>query len=207
MRKNMHSVLLAVSGVCLVLAIGVVCNTAGSVYAQDPPPRPTLTPEPVTATPQVKQPEHKGSDPTALLTGRITGTVIEARSGAPAAGVNVRVGEVIVTTDSNGNYDRGGLPAGEYPVELVLSSDTGIADQGVIIVPLESDSTAIQHLSFHMSQETVASPSSTTDATLFIKPTSLPSTGTPRENYGMIVLVVGISLLMFGLTLRRHGKE
>ena len=54
--------------------------------------------------------------------GRLSGTVTEATSDAPVAGVEIIVhatvidGPRLATTDSDGNYDIGGLPFGTFTV-------------------------------------------------------------------------------------------
>jgi len=79
------------------------------------PDRPTLTPRPIPA-------ESKQSNPI-VATSRIAGTVIDTRTGVPTAGITVQVGDTMVKTDANGNYDLNGLVAGTYTIALVLSAD------------------------------------------------------------------------------------
>src|SRR5436190_21520837 len=84
-----------------------------------PSPRPALAP-------------MKGSGD-AVLMGHITGTVIDLNSGAPSAGVAVRVGSALVWSDANGNYDHW-LPVGTYTVTLALADGQGTPAQDVMNV-------------------------------------------------------------------------
>ncbi len=79
--------------------------------------------------------------------GHITGTVIDQRTGAPAAGITVRVGGDLVTTDANGNYDHW-LPVGDYPVALQLAGDQGAAEQDTVLVSVRPVVPTVQHLNF-----------------------------------------------------------
>jgi hypothetical protein len=91
-----------------------------------PPVEPTPTqpgqptPPPVEPTPTQQAPrpprddDDDDDDDDEPATGRITGAVIDLTTGAPAPGIAVTVGDQMVTTDSNGNYDRSGLPGGAY---------------------------------------------------------------------------------------------
>jgi hypothetical protein len=79
--------------------------------------------------------------------GHITGTVIDLNTGAPAAGVAVNVGGMIVQTDANGNYDRW-LPIGTYTVTLALADGQGAPAQDTMMVPVEADAATVQHLNF-----------------------------------------------------------
>jgi LPXTG-motif cell wall-anchored protein len=109
------------------------------------PSRAALQPSPRPAIDPLRH--HSGSS---VEMGHITGTVIDQRTGAPAAGVIVRVGLELVVTDVNGNYDHW-LPVGEYPVALQLDTNQGAADQGEIIVAVQPAVPTVQHLSFRSS--------------------------------------------------------
>jgi hypothetical protein len=80
--------------------------------------------------------------------GRITGTVINQSTGAPAPGVTVRVGSVYVVTDANGNYEVTGLPAGTYEVELILTPEQGLPAQPILFVTVPENGTVVQDLFF-----------------------------------------------------------
>lgn len=83
----------------------------------------------------------------AVQFGRVTGTVIDLATGAPAAGVSVRVGDDVVTSDANGNYDHW-LPVGTYAVALALADGQGAPAQPVVTVTVKADIATVQHLSF-----------------------------------------------------------
>src|SRR5215213_6254640 len=125
-RRSMHRFflrpLLIAVGVCFLLSGLSLWLGVAPAHAQgQPPPRPTLTPVPPTP---VRSSDH--SSPTAVPAGRITGTVIDQTTGAPAPNIAVAVGDQTVVTDANGNYDRSGLPAGSYTVALALTAEQGV---------------------------------------------------------------------------------
>src|SRR4051812_37211363 len=175
MRRVAFSSTLVIVGMCVFLAGLSFWSGLGSdaVYAQtQPPPRPTLTPVP---TPRASS---GGTHSSAAATGRITGTVIDLTTGAPAPGVAVTVGDTTVTTDVNGNYDRSGLAAGTYPVALVLTAAQGTPAQEPMVVNLAADATVIQHLSFRSPQPTIPTPTPISAT----PPAALPKTGRPVED-------------------------
>src|SRR6266545_6408529 len=118
---------------------------AAPTRVQAQPPRPTLTPAP-SAIPRSRSDDDQDNEP--LATGRITGTVIDLASGAPASGIRVAVSDVTIITDANGNYDRSGLPPGTYVVTLVLTEDQGTPAQGPVTIKLTPGATVVQHLAF-----------------------------------------------------------
>jgi LPXTG-motif cell wall-anchored protein len=182
-----------IAGLCLLL-VGLSAWSGSAIstaHAQtQPPPRPTLTP---VSTPKPSSNNHSS----APATGRITGTVIDLTTGAPAPGVAVKVGDTTVTTDANGNYDRSGLPAGNYSVALALAESQGVAAQGPIVVNLAADATVIQHLSFRSPQPAAPTPTAAPAAA----PSQLPKTGGPAEG-GWLVLAAGLFVLACGVGLR-----
>ncbi len=147
--------------------------------AQEPPPRPTLVPP--TPTPE---PGHTDSPrPTPIALGRITGTVIDLTTGAPVSGVRVVVGDTTVTSDSNGNYDRNGLPAGSYQVALVLAEGQGTPAQDTITITLAAGATVVQHLAFRSPAAPL--PTLTPTRPAGGTPSVLPPTGTAPETQAM----------------------
>jgi hypothetical protein len=131
---------------------------------------------------------------------RITGTVIDQRTGAPAPGLTVRVGDVQVTTDASGNYDRGGLEAGSYGVALSLTLEQGVAAQGELTVVLEAGQTVVQHLFFNS-----PAPAEPPAATAVPIPSALPATGAPEEAWSGLLLL-GLLLLGMGVATREAGR-
>jgi hypothetical protein len=182
-----------IAGLCLFL-VGLSAWSGSAIstaHAQtQPPPRPTLTP---VATPKPSNNNHSS----APATGRITGTVIDLTTGAPAPGVAVKVGDTTVTTDANGNYDRSGLSAGSYPVALALADGQGVPAQGPIVVNLAADATVVQHLSFRSPQPAAPTPTAAPPAA----PTQLPKTGGPAEG-GWLAAAAGLLMLACGAGLR-----
>jgi LPXTG-motif cell wall-anchored protein len=197
MRRSFLSTMLIVAGLYALLASVGSWWGAVPARAQDPPPRPTLTPTPAAATPKpTPQPTDKSEDEaeSAPPTGLITGTVIDQTSGAPVTGVAVVVGDVTVVTDANGNYGVGGLNAGNYNVALALAEGQGTPSQGPLVVALPADTTVVQHLAFR-SPAPPAAPAT--------PPTALPETGGRAASWGTWVL--GAGLLALGLVLRRRN--
>jgi hypothetical protein len=144
MRRQMASFALMVCG-ALTLALGLTVaptpTTVAAMPALQPSPRPTLQPTPDFI------PGNDNDEPTPVPYGRVTGTVIDSRTGAPAANMLVVVGDSMVLTDGNGNYDRW-VPAGSYRVQLQLRDGEGIAAQGAQEVAVSSSGTAVMHLFF-----------------------------------------------------------
>ena len=133
---------LAAIGCLLCLLSLTTLLAALPAQAQTLPERPTLTPAPSS--------DNSGeSNHTAVASGRITGTVIDSTTGAPAPGITVLVGDQKVISDANGNYDRNGLAAGTYDVLLDIPPERGLPDQGTIAVALAEGQTVVQHLRFH----------------------------------------------------------
>ena len=192
MRRTILGSSMIIGGLCLLLAGLLFWNgpSAAAVHAQtQPPPRPTLTPMPA------PKPTAHSQSPSASATGRITGTVIDRTTGAPAPGIAVTVGDTTVTTDANGNYDRNGLPDGSYPVALALTAGQGTPDQASVTVVLAQGATIIQHLFFHSLQLATPLPTPAT------KPAALPKTGAATDN-SWLVIALGLGILVLGLSMR-----
>lgn len=212
-----------------MIVIGLMLQFALVVQparAQDPPPRPTveptqvptMTPSPTPLPTQTPAPPDDGSpSPTEVASGRIIGTVINLTTNAPTPGITVMVGNTTVTTDANGNYERGGLAAGTYQVALVLTAAQGEAAQGPITIELAAGATAVQHLAFR--SPVAATPTATTAPTVIpstptavpptvvpptptsAAPVTLPDTGdTSGQTAGGLVTVLGVLVLLAGIT-------
>jgi LPXTG-motif cell wall-anchored protein len=183
--RRLALVLMAGGILTCMLALGSML-AAAPTYAQSLPERPTLTPIPG------PQSDDDQQDSPGAPSGRITGTVIDVTTGAPAPGITVSVGGVAVTSDANGNYDRSGLAAGDYPVALVLTAAQGVAEQGTITVALADGATVVQHLRFR-SPVATAPPD----------PVVLPATGGSES--ASWLLMVGVLMLLAGGLVRRRG--
>jgi hypothetical protein len=199
MRRPYLRAILCATGLCLLIA-GVSTRLGSTSHAQAQP-RPTLTPQLATPTAvqrPTRTPDRDDDDERQpAATGRITGTIIDLTSGAPAPGIPVQVGEVTITSDANGNYDRTGLPPGSYLVALVLTEGQGIPAQDRITIMLAADATVVQHLFFH--SQPAASP--TPVATVTAPPNQLPPTSGPAPS-GWLWVVLGLGAIAIGGRLR-----
>jgi Carboxypeptidase regulatory-like domain len=155
--------------------------------AQNLPPRPA---------PTADSPEDDDDDPPAP--GRIAGTVIDLTSGAPVPGVRVSVGDRVVVTDSNGNYDLNGLAPGSYQVALLLDAAQGLAEQGPLTIQLAEGATVVQHLAFR----SPPAPTAVAEVPAPPAPAALPSTG-GGESPGVIGALIGLALIGAGALARR----
>ena len=196
---------LFVCGATLLLTAFALFGPTGSTTtrAQTMPPRPTLattaTSAPATTTPE---PAYHAPRPTPVPPpGRITGTVIDQRTGAPTPGVTVTVGMHTLLTDSNGNYDANGLVPGRYVVTVILTADQGTVAQGPVTVTVAAGQTVVQHL-FLLSpapaEPTVGPMPSATP----VVPAMLPVTGGHGAS-GWPWIMLGTVMLGVGLALRR----
>lgn len=199
-HKRASALLIAIGASMLLAGLLLLPGSGAPVASAQPLPqqRPTLTPVPPTPT---RRPAGD-SDPTPAATGRITGTVIDLTSSAPAPGIAVQVGDALVTTDANGNYDRSGLPAGSYRVALVLASGQGAPEQAAATVALAAGATVVQHLAFRSPQPAAPTPT----AAAVAMPVALPRTGAPAERLGL-ALGLGLAALALGLGLRMRRAE
>jgi hypothetical protein len=171
-----------------------------STVAMQPSPRPAI------------QPIHRSDNGGGVLTGHVTGTVIDLTTGAPVAGVAVNVGGEVVTSDANGNYDHW-LPVGTYTVTLALPSSQGTAAQGPMSVTVRAEAATVQHLNFRSPQPALpaqapanqpvapavqSAPQPTAQpAAHGVAPKRLPRTGS--NDYGAWVwLAFGALLLLAG---------
>lgn len=199
MRRIQVSTSFVIGGLGLIMAGLILWSgpSATTARAQPALQRPTLTPAPQRPTLTPAPPssgDHSGGTP-AAAPGRITGTVIDLTTGAPAPGIAVIVGDLVVTTDANGNYDRSNLPPGSYSVALALAGGQGTPEQGQLTIVLAAGATVVQHLAFRSPPLAAPSP---TDV---VMPASLPQTGAPVSGSGLVI-AFGIGLIALGLGLR-----
>jgi hypothetical protein len=190
--RRFLSAMLMIGGLSLVAAgLGSSLGSAPQAQAQ---PRPTLTPAP-SATPvglPTRTPSPRDDDEQPAPTGRITGTVIDLTTGAPAPGIAVLVGDATTTSDANGNYDRAGLAPGRYVVALALRAEQGTPAQEPIAIDLGAGATIVQHLSFH---SPLPAPAATPTAAT--PPTTLPVTSGAGD-LAWPLIVLGLALLLGG---------
>ncbi len=201
MRRQMVSFVCMVAGV-LIIALGInlamIATPATAGPMLQPSPRPPL-PE-----------DRDRPDPTPVPPGAITGTVIDLTTGAPASGVDVNIEGVIVTTDSNGNYERNNLPVGVYTVNLELGG-RGVPAQRALQIEVGAGDRVVVHLFFYSQLTPTPMPPETPSVGL---PPELPETSqnplpstlpvTAAGSYGSPVPMIafGSLLLVFGLVLQ-----
>lgn len=202
MRRQLLGFALALVGLLAIgMAIGPAPTPAAAMPALQPSPRPTLVPTPVSG-------DYDYPDPPPM--GRITGTVIDLRTGAPAPGKTVRVGESLVTSDSNGNYDIW-VPKGEYPVALSIPEAEGIAAQNVTLATVWGNDTVVVHL-FYIGPAAMAptaaptaapavAPTAELPVAVVDEPSSLPVTGIEELVDPRSAALGGLALLALGAAL------
>jgi hypothetical protein len=140
MRRQIASFALMVCGI-IALVGGLTMLPApitASAQAPEPSPRPPLQPTAET---------DNGNKPTAVILSRLTGTVIDLRTGAPTSGIAVEVDDQIIYSDANGNYSIS-LPSGFYRLELKPTSSQGTSIQPAQRVALGLGDTVVVHLFF-----------------------------------------------------------
>jgi hypothetical protein len=156
MRRQLTSFSLVVFGLCLIFGsmfVTIEAPVAVAGPALAPSPRPPVV-RPTSAPSNPSNPsnpsDNNGSrsrSSSGQAMGRLTGTIIDATTGAPAPGITLDINGVSVTSDANGNYDTW-LPQGKYTVGLRLASEQGTDLQGPQAVEIRAEDTTIQHLYF-----------------------------------------------------------
>ncbi len=152
MQRRMISYSMMICGVlAMVIGFSLLPSPSPSTAAPalQPSPRPTLPP--VTILP--------ASEPTPVPMGRVTGTIIDLRTSAPAPGIAVQIGDAVVYSDTNGNYDRW-VESGFYSVTLQLTADQGAPGQPPLAIAVGPGDTVVAHLFFTSPSavETIAPP-------------------------------------------------
>lgn len=198
-----HVRLKTLFGASVVLCTALVlfhASPARNAAAQ--PARPTIPP---TATPRPTSNAAQGnSDTTPIPAGRITGTVIDESTGAPAPNIRVEVGDTTVQSDANGNYDRQPLAAGRYRV--ALAGGQGTPSQDPIDIELAAGATVVQHLFFR--SQPIATPQSPGEqpATASQPPTHLPNTS-GASDWAASLLAAAAGAFFAGLWLVRTARR
>lgn len=181
----------------ILMLVGLVLDVSAGLHsaqAQPLPPRPTTAPTTTSIPPTPAPQPTNAMDTAAEPAGRITGTVIDQTTGAPAPGIAVVVGDVTVNTDANGNYNRTGLPAGNYVVALALAAGQGVPAQGPGTVTLTADATVVQHLFFRSQPAASPLPS----ATAVVPAARLPQTGGSETAISSLWILLGLGMLVLG---------
>ena len=158
------------------------------------PAGPTATPGSATAqpAPTARQPHRAPDQPTPSDNGRITGTVIDLSSGAPAPGVRVRIGETTVSSDTSGNYSLGELAPGTYQIALALEPDQGDPAQPPLALTLAPGAILVQHLMFRSPTRPIPPPAVTTAAGLPAPGPHLEHTPQPQATTRVQADVAGL---------------
>jgi hypothetical protein len=174
MRKQLSSFILMVCGI-IALVVGFTTLPSPAIVSAQPPqpsPRPPILP-----TANLSQDEP---GPTAVVPGRLTGTVIDLRTGAPMPGIAVVVGRQTLYTDANGNYDVW-LESGYYRLDLGLTSNQGTPIQPAQAIAVGPGDTVVVHL-FLTSPAPTALPTMTPAAATIVAPLKhLPDTSVAHE--------------------------
>ena len=197
-RQLITAISMITGGWLFLWSIGSIVIVSRPVQAQELPPRPTLTPVIVPEEPRSEEPR-----PTPRL-GRIVGTVIDLTTGAPTAGMTVRINDQTTITDSNGNYGIENPAPGTYSVELIVPPERGTSVQGAILITLLEGETARQDLAFR-SPVRVSSQESSGDAAPVPPPAALPVTGASNGTPWMAGL--GVILLTGGVLIARRATQ
>lgn len=149
-----------------VMAPQDVCSGAPASPTAAVQPTPQPSPAPAPRQPRGSPEEQPPNS------GRITGTVTDLSSGAPAPGVRVRIGEATVSSDASGNYGLQGLAPGTYLVELSLEAGQGDPEQPPLLLALAPGEVLEQHLMFRSPAHPAAPPAAS--------PTADPPTPAPQ---------------------------
>lgn len=193
--------------------------------AAQPSPRPTLPPTATRAAPTATSggpsSTPKSHDGGSGAAGRLTGTIIDLTTGAPAPGIAVDLSGLRVVSDANGNYDHW-LAPGSYQVALALAAGRGEPAQGPQTVEMQAGATVVLHLSFRSPPLPTATPApaSATPARAratptaaragaagrALAPTRLPVTG-EQPGSAWLWLLIGAMLLAMGGALEFGGAR
>lgn len=162
-----------------MMICGVLAMIIGFALLPLPVPStaaPALQPSPRPTIPQV---DTSPSTPTPVPMGRVTGTIIDLRTHAPASNIAVRIGDTVVYSDANGNYDRW-VESGFYILALQLTDEQGSPAQAPLTIAVGPGDTVIAHLFFTSpSPAEPAAPASTIEAPTAV-PTMAPVTVMPE---------------------------
>lgn len=171
-----------------------------------------------------------GSGPTS----KIIGAVTDLSTGQAGTGIKVKINEVVITTDSFGDYSLSGLAAGNYVVDLVLTGEF-VAAQEPVTVTVNGTNRVVVDLEYYSSPpaggvapkqvtpvvstpETIDATSTSASATATPNsstvqstptpqsPTALPQSGGPGVTW-WVVLVMGLFCLSVGFKLATNRSN
>jgi hypothetical protein len=175
MQRNINSLGLIACGMLALMiagALGPAPSPVAAMPALQPSPRPTLVP-----TADLTQVDDSSSAPTPVPYGRITGTVIDLRTNMPMSNILVLVGDSLVITDENGNYDRW-VVSGFYDVDLQLRENEGTPIQPMQSIAVGADDTVVVHLFYTSPDQTPAAPEVPTTMPT-VAPVAVPTEAAP----------------------------
>lgn len=149
-----------------------------------------------------------GSAPTAAPpsptpAGSVEGTVMNLCTGEPAPNIEVRVGDRIIRTDRNGNYERVGLEPGNYIVALLLEASQGQPDHKPEVAWINNDRVVV-HRSFRSPEclnvtfTPTAAPSSGGQAAN-TEPADAPGAADSDNVSSILDLIAWVILIMMGI--------
>jgi hypothetical protein len=209
LQKSMILFVVALLALGLAVTLAPTAASAqGEAPARPPVPRPdSPPPPPPPPPPPVAVEDNSYRAPTPVPLGRITGTVIDLRTGAPIVGASVAIGSHLVTSDANGNYDIW-VEAGLYPVALQLTEGQGAPANGAQDAMVWGNDVVTLHLFFTSVAPLTTTPLSVpTEPVLALPPpsevevpVSLPVTA-GEDRVAAALLLAGVALLMLGTVL------
>ncbi|NWF81151.1 MAG: hypothetical protein HXY37_14080 [Chloroflexi bacterium] len=227
MQRQFASFTLMLCG-AIMLAFGLALAPAPVPVAAgpllQPSPRPPLEP--------TGDAGSGDSAPTPVPYGRVTGTIIDLRTGAPAPGKEVLIGDTVVVSDANGNYDQW-VVSGFYTLQLRLEASEGQVATPPQAIAVGSGDTVLVHLFFTSAPAaptataalptptatvavpvvatSVAAPTATPaplpDDALAVAPESLPNTAASVAGVPGPLLLVGALLLGLGALLQVRPRH
>jgi hypothetical protein len=148
-----------------------------------PPPRNTQVPPPPRTTSTVNPPGNDGGGGTGgtggsrdkgggsdTLFAGIYGQVIDLSTGQPGRGLEIRINDSILRTDSDGRYSLTGLGPGSYTAVLQLPDGATAGPQSSAVVYVAEKQTMTLDLTFYSQLPPTPTPTNTPE------PTPLPPT-------------------------------
>ncbi len=150
--RHISSALIALGAFLLMLGFSALLPDVALAQQE-----PVLQPSPRPAVQFSGQPGSDASSGQATAPGHITGTVIDSVSGAPVPGMPVMVGDLVLFSDQNGNYDTW-LAAGTYIVNVAPAPEQGTVVDEARIVDVQPDTVTIQHLRVALPSPVIVAP-------------------------------------------------
>lgn len=150
--RLVSSAIMALGALLLMFGFGALLPDVALAQQE-----PVLQPSPRPAVQFSGQAGGDASSGQATVPGHITGTVIDSISGAPVPGMPVKVGDLLLFSDQNGNYDTW-LAAGTYIVNVAPAPEQGTVVDEARIVDVQPDTVTIQHLRVALPAPIIVAP-------------------------------------------------